>query len=97
MDLPKISEKKNTLRKSKSLYLEFLALLNLHMRDVTAVQNFLKNASIYSLERSGLTPKSPKGIGDIFCSRILKYYHFFLINFMVNNQNISENKNNISI
>ena len=66
------------------------------MRDVTTSQNFLKNASILSLERSDLTPILSIKSGDILFISINKYYHFFLINLAVNNQIIKKSKNNIS-
>jgi len=65
MDLPIISEKKNTFRKSASSYLEFLARLNLHIRDIIASQNFLKNVSILWLERSDLIPNLENELGNI--------------------------------
>ncbi len=83
-----ISERKKTFRKSISSYLEFLALLNPHIRDITTLQNFLKNDDIYSLERSDLIPKFLIDLGNILFIGINKYYHFFLISFMINSQNI---------
>jgi len=63
------------------------------MRDMIASQNFLKNDSIHSLERSDLTPNFVMEIGDILFSRINKYYRFFLINLTVKYQK-GELKNN---
>jgi len=62
------------------------------MRDIMASQNFLKNASIYWLERSDLTPILFNKSGGILFIGINKYYHFFLINLAVNNQTNRKNK-----
>ena len=48
-----------------------------------ASQNFLKNASIYWLERSDLTPILFNELGGILFIDINKYYHFFLINLAI--------------
>jgi len=66
------------------------------MRDMMASQNFLKNASIYWLERSDLTPILFNESGGILFISINKYYHFFLINLAVNIQIIKKKENNIS-
>jgi hypothetical protein len=66
------------------------------MRDIMASQNFLKNASIYWLERSDLTPILFNKIGGILFIGINKYYHFFLINLAIDIQKIKKKKNNIS-
>jgi len=93
MDLPLISEKKKTFKKSLAPCLAFFFFRKLLVRDSIARQNFLKNANMYLSGRSDLIPSSLIGNGNFFKSFMNKYNHFFLINFMISIRISIRNKN----